>query len=74
MIKHITLSIVAVLIAGLVFSSCQKRQLCVCTYKGERDTIILQEYRGYKPDEAVELCETDAQASKPGLEISCRIR
>lgn len=73
--KHLTLTAIVLLLVVVLSTSCQKRHLCVCSYKGEgRDTIILHEYRSYTANEASELCDTDEQASRPGFEISCRIR
>ena len=72
--KKGTLFCIAIVAIIVAFCSCKRRHMCYCVTEGERDTVIVREYRGYKKDEAQRVCSADNHASTSALKIECRIR
>lgn len=66
--------IIVTLAIIIAMGSCKRRHLCYCVTAGERDTVVVREYRGYKKEEAQRVCSADNYASSSALEIECNIR
>lgn len=70
--KGLILGLTAMIAISLL-ASCNRRHDCRCEHSGDQEAVYNREYRGYRIDEARELCKSEERASTATRTIKCSL-